>query len=259
MSRPASRPRTLSEGENSEVSRRILLFGALVFLLSLGGGLLLWRHISGDRPGSIPSQATPFEVARASLADSSWIMRTRTAAALPSREDISVPQRVELLLGALRREVTKPTVAPILPGSWPPFTNFVRLHYLAALEQIGKPAAGPIRALTQQWRGEEREWGLLALGGTGEAAAAPELRRLLINSHDADVRMTAARYLGALGDRHAVPTLTQALRDTAIARPLSDMPGHRMMQFYPVRVHAAAALEAMGVPVIRSGHNVQVR
>lgn len=242
------------------MNRRTLWLVLGGVLLLGGAGLLLWRAADDRAPAGAPRDSVPpAERLRASLADSSWMPRMAAATELPDRQDIPLEQRAELALVALQQEVARPTVAAILPGSWPPFTNFLRLGYLAALERLGRPAAGAVRSATRDWRGEAGEWGALARAATGDAGAAAELRTLVTESRDADVRMTAARYLGALRDREAVPALTRALDDAAVAEPLSDRPGRDPMRFYPVRVHAAVALESLGVQVVRSGDRITVR
>jgi HEAT repeat protein len=76
---------------------------------------------------------------------------------------------------------------------------------------------------------------------------------------DADVRMTAARYLGWLHDREAMPVLRSALADTASATAVSDIVGRPPVRFYPVREQAAGALEIMGVKVERRGDTFTVQ
>jgi HEAT repeat protein len=239
------------------VNRRLLWLVLGGVLLAGAAGLLLWRGRGERAPAS--AGTSPADSLRALLADTSWMVRMAAANQLPDRQDIPLEQRAKLAVATLDREIARPTVARIIPGSWPPFTNFLRLGYLAALERLGPPAAATVRSATRSWKGEAGEWGSLARAASGDPVAAPELRKLVTESADTDVRMTAARHLGMLRDREAIPALTRALEDTAVAQPVSDMPGRPTMRFYPVRVHAGVALEALGVSVTRTGDRITVR
>jgi HEAT repeat protein len=235
--------------------RTLILLGALAVLL--GGGLLLWR-LRVPRE-VVPAKDTPQSGTPESaqlqrlIHDSLWQRRAAAGWAVSQQTDLPVARRVELLLDLLDREIATPTQAPPVPGSWPPFTNTLRLHYLHAIETLGPEARGAVRGSPAPRNADAREWRTLALGAAGDHQTAPALTALLANSADPDVRMTAARYLGWLNDRSAVPALKAALRDTATAMPVSDMRGRKPQRFYPVREQAAAALEDLGLPVTRTG------
>jgi HEAT repeat protein len=132
-------------------------------------------------------------------------------------------------------------------GSYLPLTSFLRIHYLHALETLGPDARDPVREAYKESKGKVREWYGLALGATFAPEAALELRGLLARSSDLAVRMTAARYLGWLKDRNAIPVLTAALKDTATATPVTDVIGSGSRRFHPVREQAARALRELGL------------
>ncbi|HEU4648321.1 MAG TPA: HEAT repeat domain-containing protein [Gemmatimonadales bacterium] len=245
-----------------------------VVAAAVGAGWFAWRHARLGAPGGQrvstvqdttrprrgpvqpPKDAAEFA---ARLRDPRWQVRAWAVGGLVRRQDIPTPERARLVLEVLDREVAAPTDAMIPAGSWPPFTNFLRIHYLHVLEQLGPDAAAPIRGALPARGGEAREWSVLALGAVGAADAAPELRQLLARSTDADVRMTAARYLGWLNDREAVPVLRAALADTATATAVSDIVGRAPVRFYPVREQAAGALEQLGMTVQRRGNTFSVQ
>jgi HEAT repeat protein len=201
------------------------------------------------QPQGPPDEATISRLMR----DSLWQRRASTAWGLTERPDIPVERRAVLLLDILKREVTSPTNALRLEGSYLPMTSFLRIHYLHALETLGPQARAPVREAYEKSQGEVREWYSLALGATTTPEAAAPLRELVIKSRNVEVRMTAARYLGWLKDREAVPALRAALNDTATAMVTSDFVGLPRRRFYPVREQAAGALKELGLQVKRQG------
>jgi hypothetical protein len=230
------------------VSRKAI--AATLVLIVLAAAAVLWlRHrTAGPKPPPPDAQTAAIP---GLLRDTVWQRRAATASGLTERSEIPVPRRARWLLDVLEREIASPTHAPVIAGSWPPFTNFLRIHYLHSLEILGPDARGAVRDAHKGSRGEVREWYTLALGATMAAEAAPALRELLAQSGDPDVRMTAARYLGRLKDRDAVAALRVALRDTATVVPVTDVSGRRPTRFYPVREQAALALEDLGFKVER--------
>jgi HEAT repeat protein len=233
---------------------------ALVLLVAAAAAAVLWlwnRPVSQPSRASVESLAPPPPMLSDTAAilgmlrDTVWQRRAATAWGLAARSDIPVARRAGLLLEVLEREIVSPTNARVVAGSWPPFTGFLRIQYLLAFETLGPNARDPVRDAHRGSSGEVREWYTLALGATMDAEAAPALRELLAHSGDADVRMTAARYLGRLKDSEAVAALRAALGDTATAVPVTDVVGRRPTRFYPVREQAALALEDLGFKVER--------
>lgn len=245
---------------------RKLLVTVLVVLAAGGAALLLWSRTrkveivepptadSARRHGRQP-QGLPDEAAvRRLIRDTLWQRRASIAWGLTERPDIPARRRATLLLDVLQREITSPTKARPLAGSYLPMTSFLRIHYLHALEMLGQDARGPVRDAHGKSTGEVHEWHTLALGATLAPEAAPSLRALVVNSIHAEVRMTAARYLGWLKDQEAVSALKAALNDTATAVVTSDVVGPPRRRFYPVREQAAGALEELGLKVERQGN-----
>jgi len=195
----------------------------------------------------------------ATLRDSSWQARLGAVGALRGRTDIPVARRAEILLQGLAREIAQPTESLPFPGSYLPATSTFRLQFLWGMEWLGRDAIGPARQAAERAGGETREWMLLTQAGAGDIQASPGLRELLRTSRQGPVRMTAARLLGRLRDRSALPDLQAALKDsfTAITEAGDlDVPSH---SFYPVREQAAGALQALGVKVERRGNDFVVR
>ncbi len=61
-----------------------------------------------------------------------------------------------------------------------------------------------------------------AVKETGDRTALPTLRELFASETDVPVRSAAARVLGAMRDKEALPLLVAALRDTATPEPIRD-------------------------------------
>jgi HEAT repeat protein len=220
--------------------------------------LALSQPRPGATPRSPPSPPPPASLPSASalastLHDSSWQARLAAVNALRDRSDIPAPQRTELLLAALSREIAQPTESLPFPGSYLPSASIFRLQILRVLEGLGPDGVPVARQAAEGASGETREWILLAQAGVGDLQSSLPLGQLLRTSQDGTVRMTAARLLGRLGDRAAVPGLKAALQDPFTATTAdddTDVPPH---SFYPVREQAAGALKALGVRVDRNG------
>jgi hypothetical protein len=194
------------------------------------------------------------------LRDSSWESRLVAAKALAKRANVPVPRRAELLLAALRREVSAPTTAPPAGGSYLSASSLSKLHLAQTLGALGAEATPVLRQGAAASGGEAREWTLIALGYAGAREAAPPLRQLLATSPRGEVRMSAAHVLGKLRDRDAIPALRAALADpftATVAR--DDVRGAPSRRLYPVRARAASALRTLGVAVERRGDGFVVR
>lgn len=234
------------------VGWRILATGLLI--AAVGGVVtLFWLRNRSSRLGNVPTDST-----EQMLRDTSWEQRAATAWGLTDRSDIPAGRRAVLLLEVLEREITSPSKGPTIAGSYLPLTSFLRLHYLHALETLGPDAREPVREVYKKSQGNVREWYGLALGATLAPDALPEIRGLLARSSDLAVRMTAARYLGWLKDRDAIPVLTAALRDTARATIVTDVVGRGPKRFHPVREQAARALRELGLRTKRRGDSTIV-
>jgi hypothetical protein len=229
---------------------------ALVVLLVGAAAAVLW--LRSRTPAQTQVRVDSIDIQRV-LGDSIWQRRAANVWRYAAQSDIPVTRRARFLLDVLAREIASPTNAPVIAGSWPPLTRFLRIHYLHALETLGPEAQSAVRDALKGPRGEVREWYTLALGATLSSGAAPSLRELLAQSRDPGVRKTAARYLGWLKDAEAVPALKTALGDTATAVPVSDLVGRPPKRIYPVREQAALALEALGFKVARRGDTFTVQ
>lgn len=252
---------------------KLLLLAAGLVLVTAVGFFVLRGTRSKDTPGDIIIQALQADslsrppARRSRIApkppdpsaipelvrDTSWRTRLSAASALAEHPEIPAKRRAEMVLDALTQEVAMPAPAPPPAGSYLPLTGVIRLHYVHMIEDLGADAADPARTAMGQESGPAREWASIAFGASGAKDATPILRELLRSSSEADVRMSAAYFLGRLGDRSAVDDLKRALSDPATAQVNSKDSGRPRRTFYPVREQAAGALKNLGLKIQRTG------
>lgn len=238
---------------------RRLLFLSLALLFLSGCG----RRQSVNPIPTIFPEATPATAAtvapaptatpgvaslRESLGHPSWQGRLATARRLPERDDIPAAERATILIEALEREVAAPETLPPPDGAYLSADALLRLQLTRTLSELGPEAMPALRQAAESGAEPVRAWAILALGLAGEADVAPEVQTLLRESDDAEIRMTAARALGVLNHREAIPDLERALSD-----PFSATGEDHLGSFtiYPVREQAAWALETLGMTVER--------
>jgi len=254
-------------------SRRVLLLGALRIALPLllVAGCTLCPLVGGRRQGDEPTpaasavegEATPTAVPTPdaatldqALSEGDWETRMAAAHAVPGRDDIPLQNRVDMLSDALAREVDQPSGEPQPDHTYLSAAGMLRVRLTRSLGDLGGSAAKMLRQRASDAQGDARASYLVALGYMGEKDVAPELRDALQSSPDPVVRMDAARVLGILGDREAIPALQAALADPFVAEGRDSLGTYSL---YPVREQAAGALHAMGVTVERDGDTFTAR
>ncbi len=237
--------------------RRAAILLALLLAAGLAGTALWFR---GRGKPAVDPTATTAEARRpprrppgprdpatvpAALRDTSWRIRLATANALRTMNALSVPRRAGLVAELIDREAAAPVSAPPFAGSYLPLTSTLLIQYLSLLEVFGHSSTAAVKAAPAPTSAAGREWRTLAVAATGARESAPQVRALL-GSADPAVRMTAARYLGGLRDRDAIPALRQAMADPFTARTHSDGSGDAPAAFHPVREQAARSLRLLG-------------
>lgn len=80
-----------------------------------------------------------------------------------------------------------------------------------ALEAIGAPAAEELRKALPRAQGRRRTGIVQALGHLRDVAAAPMLREIAADQHDADARMAATWALAAIGDSDAAGVILRGM------------------------------------------------
>lgn len=183
-----------------------------------------------------------------------WHLRLAAGATLAVREDIPLPERVELLLQALEHEIESPARGPISPGvGYMPAEEYARLNLARSLTELGPEAVPSLRRAAGAASAGARDFLLIALADLGDQDTAPPVRDLLAHSPNPWLRMAAANVLGVLGDRESIPLLTAALQDPFMTTAESCI---QQIDLFPVRESAAAALRELGVAVERRGDGI---
>ncbi len=160
--------------------------------------------------------------------------------------DIPTVERTEILVSALNRELQQPSAAGAPSKTYLSTTDWIRAGYTRALGLIARETGRSVEDVAARESGEARDRLIVARGYAGHRAAVAELRRVLLESEHGDVRTDAAYVLGELGDTVAIPQLIQALDDPHL---VSYEDYGQTVSFHSVRVHAATALEKLGVEV----------
>jgi hypothetical protein len=227
-------------------------------------GLAVWptgaeagevANAQADAPtGGVPDELTPTPSPTpgaaqltAALKDGNYGIRLAAAAALPSRADIPVASRADMLGGALTAEIAKPETAPPPDGAYLPATDTLRLQFTRLMGKLGPAAQASLRQQATANSGEAHERALLALGYAGDGSVVGDVRKMLLEAQNPTVRMDAAHLLGELHDPAAIPELKRALTDPY--KVDTKRSSGESEVFYPVRDQAAGSLYLLGVNV----------
>lgn len=182
------------------------------------------------------------------LKGDSFVYKLSAARLLGARTDIPVKERARLLIDAIGAEVETPSEDAVVKDSYLNGGQVLRLTLVRSLGELDKRGLDNVRAAVEEAEGITREHMLVALTYMGDKDARGEVRGLVTDSSDPVVRMDAARALGIVKDKAAVPMLTEALQDEFLVHARDSL---GEFSAYPVREQAAAALGLLGVTVTR--------
>jgi len=173
-------------------------------------------------------------------------------------KDSNIPTQVKVdtILNALKREIEKPTMTEFPEGSYAPGTEYLKMQYEFAIEDLGKSAIPEIKRQLEEAKGEFREWLLITLGALGDVEFFSQIVEILESSKDGFIRSFAARSLGILGNKQAISALKKALEDPffTISSTCLRSEDPEFNKIYPVREEASNALKKMGISVKRQGN-----
>ena len=194
-----------------------------------------------------------------------WFPRAASARTIAKDTSISPRNRVDVLKTVLREELENPCpIQKLIHGGYVIPTVYIQGQYIFALEDIGVKAIPHLKRHLEQLRlsvqhlspslGNDRaekvvefQHILCALGLLRDKEVFRDVLELLEDRRvDGFIRQRAARALGKLGNKAAIPALTRALKDDFIAH--DDFLG-QPTYFYPVRGAACSALEKFGLEV----------
>ena len=198
-----------------------------------------------------------------------WFPRAASARTIAKDTSISPKNRVDVLTTVLREELENPCpIQELIHGGYATPTVYLQGQYVFALEDVGAEAIPHLRRHLEQLRLSvqhlspsldneqdvkvvEFQHTLCALGLLRDKQVFREVLELLENKlNDGYIRQRAARALGTLKNKAAIPALTRALKDDFIAH--HDFLG-QPTYFHPVRGTAFSSLLKLGVKVVIEG------
>ena len=205
-----------------------------------------------------------------------WFPRAELAREIARDESISPKNRVDALKAVLRDELENPCpIQEFIESGIGTPTVYIQKQYVFGLEDIGTGAIPYLRRHLDQLKLEiqnmspslgnqndvrtvELQYILCALGLLTNTDVLRDLIKI-VEDEDGDgyIRQTAARALGKIGDKSAIPVLKRALKDDFSVDYTSRMapPEFAHKTIYPVRGAAFGALKALGVEVIFEGNS----
>lgn len=195
-----------------------------------------------------------------------WKSRVRAIKDFTKATDVNDETKIELFLSGLADEIQKPTSDKLIENGYISEEEYFRKQYLYALVNVGKNHLPKIKRdiksinrnrftnnLTQSTEWNQRV--TLALVLLGEKKLLPDVRKILNQSKNGDIRTSAAHVIKTVKDKQAIPQLEVALND-----PYSvtySIHGNETVIF-PVRAKAAGALMELGVLVNFNGNEYSV-
>jgi HEAT repeat protein len=188
--------------------------------------------------------------------------RVQAIRELVKTTDVNNETKVEILLSSLAEEISKPESGQLIENGYVSEEEFFKRQYMSALADavknnlpiIKKHLEAIKRDRFSNKRKESVEWQertSLILGMLGEKKVLADIRKILIQSKDGNIRQTAAHVIKSVGDKQAIPQLKIALNDPY--QVSYKMPSETRT-IYPVRAKAAAALIKLGVYVDFKGN-----
>lgn len=181
-----------------------------------------------------------------------WRIMSKAARIFAKIEGIDIDLRVDEVLNALKKEIQKPSSLEKLRGSYATVTEYIRRQYILALSDIGYQAIPYLKqALTESTSIIEKQYMLIALGFLKDEEVFSELCDMVINEKEGYIRYGAARALGNIGNKDAIPLLLEMLHDPFVVPSGLDVfiPGMDTSITYPVRDEAAGSLRQLGIKV----------
>lgn len=176
---------------------------------------------------------------------------------LAKNKNINSEVKLRMLLDALRNECDHP-ISEKLHGYVTESEYLIR-QYVFALENIGPSVIPSIKEILGSAGGKFRNRLIVVLGSLDDETVYWDLKEMLTKSDDGFTRAAAARALGKLGNKDAIPVLREALKDTFVRNDGSCIVAPGLSnKVYPVREEAASSLRALDVKVKRQENEFDV-
>jgi hypothetical protein len=186
-----------------------------------------------------------------------WGEKRQAARDLGKMEGVGVQEKVDILIKALDDEIKNPTSNNYVRGTgYATVTESLKTHYMLGLEDIGAPVIPFLKEKLKISHGELKKRIQITLGHLGDQDVYSDMVDLLSYDNDGYIRSSAARALGDIGNKDAIPVLLKAIHDPFVVPSGSDVffPGMDTSIIYPVRDNAASSLRQFGIKVHSFGH-----
>lgn len=207
-------------------------------------------HVQGSERGRKPFDNV--NQIKKILETGHWGNKREAARDLGKMGGVEPEKKVDILLEALEKEIQHPTSNRHARGSgYATITESLKIHYMLGLTDIGAPAIPYLNQILQDSQGEKK-WRLeIVLARLGRKDLYPNIVNMLLHEKNGYIRAMAARTLGDIGNKDAIPFLLKALHDPFAVPSGSDVfvPGMDTSITYPVRDNAAGALRGFGIKV----------
>lgn len=236
--------------------------------LSSSESVLLLRHENPDvRAAAVDCLANvQFDsniasVVRSTLGEGNWSTRSKIVRALGKNRLTGADVLVPIVADSLEDVVENSGPDLRVDGSYLSTAEYTKRQHEFSLEDLGPASVPLLRERLSVANGEVRQRLAIALAGLGDDKQADMLIRMLDESADGNLRACAARSLGRLGRKEAIPALKRRLTDDFVVEYSTDVsiPGAgTLRRIFPVRDEAASSLRQMGLQVKRSGFEFQV-
>ena len=197
--------------------------------------------------------------------------RAKLARGIANDRNLSPKVRVNVLTTVLREELENPCPGDRMADGWYVLpTVYLQKQYVFGLEDIGSRAIPHLRKHLIQLKlsvqnispslgntdsvdAVEMQHILCALGLLADKEVLKDLIKILEDEDgDGYIRQMAAKALGNIGDKSAIPALKRALNDdfhvnsTSLGQPMTT---------YPVREATSSSLRKLGVKIAFEGNS----
>jgi len=193
-----------------------------------------------------------YEILRNDLKTSQRVgTRANIAKILGKDMTVDISEKVPLILELLKQECIIPLSSK--PTGYVTGSEFLKRQYLFAVEKMGTESVVIIQNMLNSSEGEFRDRLIIILGFLEHNEVFSDVLYILENSEDGFLRQLAAMALGKIGDKGAIPALTNALQDTFKRENITDVKRTKEQFIFPVRDSACGVLNILGVKCKRRG------
>ena len=235
------------------MKRTRILIIVLALAASCMVGVVVVNVHSQDRAAaetaSEPSGAAENAVAKSVTSSEAYGLPSKLSSLsdlnlLYEREDLSGPQRVDILARWLAHERANPSPTTTGLGGGDIYSGYIQAQLVKMLREMGDASAMTELVESESISDEGVRDGLIcALGMMGDASRIPRLLEILETHEEGDYRALAAKALGYVGAVEAREALNSALTDGFAAQGGNCTQGRSIV--YPVREGAETGLRML--------------